>query len=94
MPRIAPRLFWQSLKIHALLPRLLGVCGNLNAAWRELRWLEEEVLVNSRGLFHVYKERLRMQSSEMLRKELLQILVRERAKKLPFAYVVGSSTLV
>ena len=102
MPRISPRGIAQASRVHPLVGKLMGVCRTVDAAKRELRWLEDEILkLDERDSFRLLqKYRIPFQPlpsdsfSSAYRGKwerlLLQKFVAERSKGTPLALVVGT----
>lgn len=72
MPRVIPRAVFLAGRLHPLLPKLMGVCRTVEAAQRELRWLEDEVLrLNARESFrllHRYRVLFEPLPADLLKK--------------------------
>jgi hypothetical protein len=100
MPRILPREMARAIRTHPLLGKLMGVCRTIDAAKRELKWLEHEVLrLDEQSSFRLL-QRYRIPftpsptdftSARRGRWErlLLQRFVDERAQGVPLQLVVG-----
>jgi hypothetical protein len=101
MPRVSPREIARATRMHPLLGQLMGVCRSIEAAKRELRWMEDEILRMDGNSASRFLEKYRLSSSSRPRttfrngvgkweKLLLAKLVEERARGIPFQYVVGT----
>lgn len=95
----------QASRVHPLLGKLMGVCRTVDAAKRELRWLEDEILkLDERDSFRLLqKYRIPFQPLPShafsagyrgkWERLLLQKFIAQRSKGTPLSLVVGSSLL-
>ena len=85
MPRIATSLLRRAKQIDRLLPPLLGVTRDLDAAANELRWLREHA-----DAVALRRNSRRRSNSQVDKNAILRDLVKQRARGMPLQYLLGT----
>lgn len=85
MPRIATSLLRRAKHIDCLLPPLLGVTRDLDAAANELRWLREHV-----DAVALRRNSRRKSNNQVNKNAILRDLVKQRARGVPLQYLLGT----